>query len=187
MMTLRNRGSSIVAQLALLVGFFAAYAATEEPPIQHARGAALLAPFKTNLQQALREGLAEGATEAVGACRIEAPEIAAKRSHDGIRVGRTSHRLRNPANTAPDWVKPVLDGFAADPSDRTPKSRALPSGRVGYVEAIVTQPLCLTCHGDALAPDVAERITSLYPEDRAVGYRAGDLRGVFWVEFPSAD
>jgi len=186
-MTLRNRGSSIVAHVALLVGLFAASAAIAEPAIEHTRGAALLAPFKTNLQQALRDGLAEGATEAVGACRIKAPEIAANLSRDGVRVGRTSHRLRNPANAAPEWVKPVLDGFAADPSDRAPKSRALPDGRVGYVEPIVTQPLCLTCHGDALEPDLAERIASLYPEDRAVGFRAGELRGVFWVEFPRDD
>ena len=46
------------------------------------------------------------------------------------------------------------------------------------------QPLCLTCHGSELAPGVAEQISELYPEDHAIGFEAGDLRGVFWLEFP---
>lgn len=186
-MTLRKRGAWILVIFALVPGLAAAPAAFAEPSTEHMRGAALLAPFKANLQEALRSGLAEGAIEAVGACRIRAPEIANDLSRNGIRVGRSSDRLRNPANAPPDWVRPLLDGFAAEPADRTPKSHALPDGQVGYVEPIVTQPLCLTCHGDALEPELAARIASLYPQDRAVGFRAGDLRGVFWVEFPSGE
>jgi hypothetical protein len=149
------------------------------------RGAELLAPFKQNLQAALKAGLAQGHEEAIGACRLEAPAIAEALSQDGVRVGRTSHRLRNPADTAPEWAKPLLTAYLADASDREPRSLALPGGRSGYVEPIVAQPLCLSCHGESLSPDVAARITELYPEDRAVGFKSGDLRGIFWVEFPS--
>ena len=39
---------------------------------------------------------------------------------------------------------------------------------------------------EACQPDVASRISELYPEDRATGFEAGDLRGIFWVEFPAA-
>jgi hypothetical protein len=151
------------------------------------RGAALLAPFKQELQQALRAGLAEGPVEAIGACRQRAPEISGALSHDGIVMGRSSHRLRNPRNAAPDWVQPVMDAYVADRAKRVPKSVPLPNDRLGYVEPILLQPLCLTCHGDALAPEVASRIDALYPEDRAVGFAEGDLRGVFWVEFPAAE
>ncbi|NNC63672.1 MAG: DUF3365 domain-containing protein, partial [Gammaproteobacteria bacterium] len=105
-------------------------------------------------------------------------------SRDGVRVGRASHRLRNPSNAAPDWVAPILDEYANEPSDRTPRTVSLGTDRSGYIEPIVLQPLCLTCHGDNLAPEVASRIRELYPADRAVGYQAGDLRGVFWAEFP---
>ena len=149
-----------------------------------ARGAELLAPFKRDLKQALHAGLAEGPVAAMGACRVRAPEIASGLSRDGVRVGRASHRLRNPANEAPDWARPLLDAYRDDASDRAPKSVALPTGGVGYVEPILVQPLCLTCHGEVLAPEVAERIRTLYPEDRALGYGVGDLRGVFWVELP---
>ena len=43
-------------------------------------------------------------------------------------------------------------------------------------------PLCLTCHGAALSPDVEAALAESYPEDHATGYSAGDLRGAFVVE-----
>lgn len=172
----------------LLVTVIAFAAATvEAQETEPSPGAELLTPFKQNLQQALLEGLAQGPEEAVAACRLRAPEIAAALSRDGVRLGRASDRLRNPANAAPEWVAPILDAYTDDSSDRAPRSVSLGSGRSGYVEPILVQPLCLTCHGDALAPELASRIQTLYPADRAVGYRAGDLRGVFWVEYPVAD
>jgi hypothetical protein len=151
------------------------------------RGAELLKPFKLELMQALQAGLAQGPAEAISACRIEAPQIAQSLSTDGVRMGRTSHRLRNPANTAPDWVTPVLDDYLADASNRLPRSVQVSGSMNGYVEPIGIKPLCLACHGEALAPEVAVRIGELYPKDRATGFTEGDLRGVFWVEYPVSD
>ncbi len=157
----------------------------QEPGL--ARGAALLAPFKTELQEALRTGLAQGTVEAIAACQIRAPAISQALSRDDIRVGRSSDRLRNPANIPPQWVDSILETYIARNSDRSPRIVALTDKRSGYVEPILVQPLCLTCHGEALVPGVALQINELYPEDRAVGYRVGDLRGVFWVEFPTVE
>lgn len=169
--------------LALALGVTVGCAHAEEPGAD--AGAKLLAPFKRDLQQALREGLAKGPAEAVAACRVRAPEIANARSQEGIRLGRASHRLRNPANVPPDWVAPILDAYVATPSERSPRTVRLGEGRAGYTEPILLQPLCLSCHGDALAPGVADRIEELYPHDRAIGFQVGELRGVFWVEFPT--
>ena len=149
-----------------------------------ARGAELLAPFKKNLQQALKSGLAEGPAEAIQVCRVKAPEIADALSVDGVLVGRSSHKLRNPDNTAPDWVSPIMQAYLDDPASRSPQAVELAGNRWGYVEPIIAQPLCLTCHGSELAPDISEQIAELYPEDNATGFEAGDLRGVFWLEFP---
>jgi hypothetical protein len=46
--------------------------------------------------------------------------------------------------------------------------------------------LCVNCHGprDALAPGVAEILDAEYPDDRATGYRPGDLRGLVRVSIP---
>jgi len=151
------------------------------------RAAKTLMPFKKELKQALLEGLSKGPVEAISACQVHAPKIAAKLSHDGIRVGRTSQRLRNPKNRSPEWVRPILEAYLANPSERTPRGVTLGEGRTGYVEPIVMQSLCLTCHGDALSEDVAAEIERLYPKDEAVGFEVGELRGVFWLELPATD
>ena len=149
-----------------------------------ARGAELLTPFKQDLQKALKSGLAKGPAEAIQVCRTEAPEIATALSVDGVRIGRSSHRLRNPDNTAPDWVGPIMRAYLDDPANREPRAVELEGNRWGYAEPIIVQPLCLNCHGSRLAPDVAAQVAELYPEDRATGFEAGDLRGVFWLEYP---
>ncbi len=145
------------------------------------RGTALLVPFKTKLKNELVTSMQAGVDEAIAACNTAAPGIAASLSVDGVVMGRSSHKLRNPANVAPDWVARWFDSYLAGYS--LPISVELEDGRYGYIEPIMTQPMCLTCHGEDLQPEVAEKLAQLYPEDRATGFAAGDFRGVFWVEF----
>ena len=147
------------------------------------RGAALLQPFKRDLKQALTAGLQEGPAAAVSACKLEAPAIAARLSTDGVTMGRTSHRLRNPENAGPAWAEAVLQAYLKNAEDAAPVLRQLEDGRTGYVEPIRMQAMCLTCHGADLAPELAARIELAYPEDTATGFELGDLRGVFWVAF----
>jgi hypothetical protein len=156
-------------------------------------GRQALAPFQAGLQTALKEGLAKGPVEAVDACRMQAPAIArdaARAASAGSRLdvaavelGRTSHRLRNPANAPREWVRPLLAAYLAQPGERAPRAVELGNGRWGYVQPIFVQPLCLTCHGSSVAEPLKARISALYPEDRAVGFRDGDFRGLFWAEF----
>jgi len=155
-------------------------------------GRRALAPFQAELQTALKEGLAKGPAEAVDACRIRAPEIArdAARVASGggpdaavVELGRTSHKLRNPANAPREWVRPLLAAYLAQPADRAPRAVDLGSGRWGYVQPIFVQPLCLTCHGSSITGPLKARISALYPADHAVGFSDGEFRGLFWAEF----
>ncbi len=173
-----------IAGCTVLIGFLAGQASAGDP--EGSRGAELLIPFKQELKQALLDGLAEDPDSAVAACKVEAPRIAAELSKDGVALGRTSHKLRNPDNAGPDWVAPILDAYVETTADLAPRSVRLPEGRSGYVEPILVQPLCLTCHGDVQDPALLERIETDYPHDRAIGFAPGELRGVFWVEYPSA-
>ena len=156
-------------------------------------GRQALAPLQAGLQSALKAGLAKGSVEAVDACRVQAPEIArdaARAASTGgrpdtaaVELGRTSHRLRNPANAPREWMQPLLADYLAQPGDRAPRAVDLGDGRWGYVQPIFVQPLCLTCHGISIAEPLKARIAELYPEDRAVGFSDGDFRGLFWAEF----
>jgi len=169
--------------LAVLIIASSLAACTETPP-PGPSGAELLAPFKSELQQALKAGLSEGPVQAIDTCRIQAPRIAASLSTGGVALGRTSHKLRNPENVAPPWAMAILDEYLAIPGTRQAVTRSIGNGRKGRVEPIITQPLCLACHGETISPDVAEAISSIYPDDQATGFAVGDLRGIFWVEYP---
>lgn len=167
----------------LVAGLFAvASSPAAEPPDDLQQAAAALAPFKRDLLAALTQGLAKGPENAVDACRLLAPEIADAAATPVLEVGRTSHRLRNPANAPREWMRPLLADYLARPDDRAPRLVALPNGRKGYVEPIIVQPMCTTCHGAQVAEPVRTRIRELYPSDQATGFAPGDFRGMFWME-----
>jgi hypothetical protein len=185
---MRNAGFVLAAWVLLMLHACTPAAQDEQQQqLQGKRGAELLAPFKQELKQALISGMQNGPLSAISVCKDQAPAIASSLSIAGVQMGRTSHRLRNPENSAPEWVVTVLQAYLGDDQDREPRRVRLPDDRLGYVEPIETQPLCLACHGESLAPDLAALIEEEYPEDRATGFNEGDLRGVFWVEYPEAE
>ena len=63
----------------------------------------------------------------------------------------------------------------------------LEGGGLGYVEPIYLQPLCVQCHGESVAPEVASALLAAYPDDKARDYRVGDFRGLFWAEVPALE
>ena len=175
-----------MARFVLVLAILASTSACDRSKIDESKyreaGAAAVAPFKKGLKGALMAGLEKGPVNAISVCRVEAPELAASASTSDARVGRTSRKLRNPENAPKPWMEPFLDRYEADPGSREPAVVAIDDETVGYVEPIYVQPLCVTCHGTALDPELAAKLAELYPQDQATGYRAGDLRGVFWVE-----
>ncbi|MBY6186762.1 DUF3365 domain-containing protein [Marinobacter hydrocarbonoclasticus] len=142
-----------------------------------------LAPFKSDLKQALMAGLAQGPEHALSVCRSQAPELARRYSVDGVRMGRSSDKLRNPQNAPPEWVIPVMQQYRS--GDLAPVTVALNPERMGYVEPIMIAPPCLQCHGTHLSPSIEQALAEHYPEDQATGYQPGQWRGVFWLEYPT--
>ncbi len=136
------------------------------------------------MEQPDADGQPAGPAAAIGVCKVEAPKIAkAVSKEQGVMIGRTSDRLRNPGNVAPSWAKSVL-------AERPEQEQVLvhPDGSLGVVLPIRIAPTCLACHGpsDSIEPAVREALAAMYPQDQATGYAAGDLRGWFWVEVPPA-
>ncbi len=187
-MSQRRRWLVALAMVSILVGAGSpgAAPAAEGEVVVAAQEA--LGPFKKKLMAALHAGLEKGPAEAVTACRQEAPEIASSLATTTLHMGRTSRRLRNPQNAPELWMAPLLDEFlAASPGEIEHRVVATGPDSMGYVEPIYMAPLCLTCHGEAVAPGVRDRLHALYPQDEATGYAIGDFRGLFWVEFRRTD
>jgi hypothetical protein len=122
---------------------------------------------------------------AIAVCKEKAPSVAA-RVHEsyGVTLGRTSHRLRNAANVAPEWAQSYVDDMAEDPTYLVG-----PNGELGALLPIKLRAECGMCHGPAEEIDesIMAAITEVYPDDQAVGFVEGDLRGWFWVEAPPGE
>lgn len=126
----------------------------------------------------------EGPAAAIRVCSQEANAIAAEVSEElGVRIGRTSHRLRNAKNEPPDWAVEFIKADAAAEQH----AMLLDDGTTAALYPIKLQPQCVMCHGqpDELNPEVRNVLNDLYPEDQATGFAEGDLRGWFWVEVPA--
>lgn len=143
--------------------------------------AAALAPFKVSLFQALTQGLADGPLAAFDTCQLDAQLITAAAQESGIRVGRTSHLLRNPENIVPDWAQSYLQEYLAG-RIVTPVRVEIDLQTSGYLEPIWIAEPCLACHGQSIDAAAEQRVALYYPEDQAVGFAVGDFRGLFWLE-----
>lgn len=169
-------------------------AADEKPAPETAAYRAEAGKLAGELGNRLREQLtaamqAGGPLAAVAVCQERAVPIADAISHsnDGWEVGRTSLQVRNPDNAPDSWERSVLETFdkrhAAGEMPATIEQEAVIT--VGeqryyrYMKAIPTGDACLLCHGSNIPTELQEHIGKLYPDDRATGYKAGDMRGAF--------
>ncbi|NKI33730.1 DUF3365 domain-containing protein [Wenzhouxiangella sp. XN79A] len=166
-------------------------AAGEAAPEWVDRARSSAGTLASRLQQELQAAIAEGGpVQGIETCRIRAPEIAEETSSERARVGRTALRVRNPDNAPDAWEAGVLQDFeqriaaGASPAELETWIETDLDGRATgrWMKAIPTQPLCVTCHGETLAPELAEAIEAAYPADAATGFAPGDLRGAFTVE-----
>lgn len=180
---------TIVATLAGLLAT-ASLAGDDPAPawVEQARNGA--ASLGGQLKQALRSAMNDGGpVAAVEVCKLEAPAIAEDVSGEHIEVGRTSLKVRNPANEPDGWEARVMtdfnrrlaDGEAPENLETFAVRRDGDSRRGHWMKAIPTQGMCTVCHGTELSPEVAEAIEAAYPRDRARGFEVGELRGAFSV------
>ena len=145
---------------------------------------ALGGTLKGELEAAMKAG---GPVEAMGICHTKAPEMAkAVSAEKGLQVSRVSLKNRNPVmGAANEWQTAVLNDFEAKKAAGTDPATLVHAEVVGsefrFMKAIPTAAVCLNCHGTNLSPAVTAKLSELYPNDNAVGYKEGDLRGAFVV------
>ena len=149
------------------------------------------ATLKEALQQAVQSG---GPVNGITVCHDQAGQIATDLSQQlGMLVGRTSLKVRNPANAADNWELAVLKQFEArktqgEPADKLEFFDVIDDDQgkktFRYIKAIPTGALCLNCHGENIKPEVDAKLKGLYPNDQARGFKEGDLRGAFTLAKP---
>lgn len=182
----------MLAAVILLAGRHAATAGAGDADTSVAEKAAaeLMTAMGAELQEAMKAG---GPVAAIDICGTRAQalsaEIPRRIGRPDITIRRTALKVRNPANMPSPEEKKVLRQFADKLPDGTalqPFSRHTKTGRT-YYRPILTKALCLACHGQAerMDPAVRKALGKRYPEDRAVGFAEGDLRGMICVTVPA--
>ncbi|MGB9766969.1 MAG: Tll0287-like domain-containing protein [Sulfurihydrogenibium sp.] len=151
----------------------------------------LLKTLKGALMDAMQKG---GPDEAVEVCSKKAMALTSQiEKETGYSVKRTTFNYRNPANAPDKYEAEALRYF-----EESIKKGQMPqyyvqaineNGKVmyRYYKPLKVEGVCLTCHGDPNLMDkkLLEKIKALYPNDKAVGYKDGDFRGVVRVTIPA--
>jgi uncharacterized protein DUF3365 len=174
----------------VLMGFVVGLVNAEQQQlIEHSRQliAEYAAKLKTELQTSLEN---DGPMNAISHCQAAVPKINIDSIQDGNwSVGRTALKYRSPDNKPDDWELEVLNWFETRKQQGEDISQLEFSATVEknggsyfrYMKAIPTQKICQTCHGEKLAEPLAQKISELYPQDSAKGFKQGDIRGAFTV------
>lgn len=164
--------------------------ATSSSALQRARAAG--ADLGKTLRGALEQHVAaNGPVAAIDFCRTQAPALTQQvAARHGVRLGRTSLRVRSATNTPSGWQEAVLRDLAAQVtpgiSPASLEHTAEVEGTLRWARGLRTEAVCTVCHGATVAEPIAAAIARHYPADRATGFAEGDLRGVVWVEVPVA-
>lgn len=158
-------------------------------------GPKIIAEAFAKLSGALGEAIGKsGPAGALSVCSEKAPQIAKEvaKAH-GVTLRRATHKPRNPKNAADEVEKAALEAFWATLAKKeAPKPQVITNAdgsRAFLAPIVLGNPLCLQCHGTPnqdIAPETLAAIQKLYPDDKATGFKLGDLRGLWRVTFSNS-
>ena len=180
--------------LAILLSHAPLAQAEEAPLLTEARGVAAAIPPKL-LNMLMEEINKNGPDGAISVCREKAPQMAKEASEKtGWNIRRVSLKNRNPKATPDAWEQAVLADFdkraaAGEKPATLEKGEVVSEGdskTYRYMKALPTNDLCLNCHGapERMSPAVKAKLGEFYPNDKATGYSAGEIRGAITLKRP---
>lgn len=141
----------------------------------------------TNLSQKMKSG---GVQEAVPFCNTMALPLTEEieKKYD-VTIKRTSLFIRNEENKPNEAEIIILNQYKkslANNETLEPIIHMDNSDNPHFYAPIVLQKKCLACHG-AFGKEVTKQtdsiIKSYYPNDKATGFKEGDLRGIWSITF----
>ena len=143
--------------------------------------------FKSKIQEI---GQKEGLPAVVNFCHDNAIKLTDSigAAHHVV-IKRTSFKLRNPDNKPDIDEEAVLNEYAKNLEAHKPMEPVVLKDSEGFVHfyaPIKVKQACLQCHGvpgKDIHEDVYKVIKQKYPDDKATGFKAGDLRGIWDIKF----
>lgn len=138
------------------------------------------------LMQAMGNG---GPENAIGFCNVEAlPLTDSLAKHFGVTIKRSALKYRNAENKPDSSELAALIQYSEEiaQGDQPKPYMIHVNGKEKFIAPIPTKSLCLVCHGVPgvnITEAVAEKINETYPDDMAIGFQEGDLRGIWSITF----
>lgn len=148
----------------------------------------LMESLFVELMTALKKGPPH---EALHICADRAPEVARRIQQEfGLSVRRVALRTRNKKNL-PDayerkWFQDVQERYDGGEGPAPKPTAEVVDGELRYIRPILLAEMCTRCHGtsEQISPEVRAALEQRYPDDDAIGFRPGDLRGAVSVRVP---
>jgi len=110
----------------------------------------------------------------------------------GVFIKRISVKNRNTNNFPDDYEQTVLNSFQImlrnkKLDGKTELAELVKEGEftyLRYMKPILIQPICLNCHGSesTMLEEVSSLIAERYPNDKALDYKLGELRGAVSIK-----
>lgn len=179
--------------------FFLSSCNTQETPenseekakfLQEAENIALASQkaFLTKVTRAIEGG---GSEYAVDFCNLAAIPLTDSLSEEfGVLISRISDKNRNPGNNLDTKSDKEAWEYFLQQKDAVSFEATETGNMVVYKPIKLGMPACLECHGQPdsdILPQTLAKIREKYPEDLAIGYELGMLRGMWKIEKPSAE
>jgi Protein of unknown function (DUF3365) len=195
----------VIVVLAILASMFIAISCSRNTPeaktvrgepipdsVYTKKGNAIVALTFDTLRNSLLNAIStHGMDGAITFCNENAYSLTTTYS-DSVVVRRTALRYRNPDNIPDSLEQSILDeintNLLSGGKPETKVVRHSSKKEIHFFKPILMQPMCLNCHGTPgkqIQNTTLASIQQLYPDDRAVDFKEGDLRGVWHIVFKS--
>jgi hypothetical protein len=139
------------------------------------------------IRQKLNQEMAKNLVNSIEFCHEKAIPLTTDffKEHERVtEVKRTSLKIRNPANMPDAREQAVLNAWAKMDSKKQKlppfEMESVSENEIRYYKPLRVEAMCLTCHGTP-SGELAAAIKKKYPDDKATGFKEGDLRGLIRV------
>lgn len=179
--------------LLVLVSFLSCNSSltTKEKENYTAKGKEIIqASFKELSGHLIRQMKMGGPAQAIPFCNVEAMPITTKMADKfNVTIKRTSDKVRNSVNNPSLRELEIIEEYKKAKINKTTLTTIVEldsNNKKHFYAPIIVNSKCLNCHGKLegqLSVKTDSLIKYLYPNDKAIGYSGGDLRGIWSVTF----
>ncbi len=139
------------------------------------------------VEKNMKEG---GVSQAAPFCNAHAGDLTAEVEEKfNVSIRRTSLKVRNEENAPNEDEKVVLEQYQSmldNGKELAPLVKKDSEGLPHFYAPIKLKEKCVACHGvigETMKQEADSILKVLYPNDKAIGFKEGDLRGIWSIKF----